>query len=378
MTRRTIPVAGPDISDHEVARVTNAARDGWYEHAGDELALFERSFADYIGVRHAIATPSCTSAIHLALACLGIGEGDEVIVPDVTWIASAAPIAYVNATPVFADIDPRTWTLDPDSVIDNITERTRCIIAVDLYGSMVDYPRLQKIADDRGIAIIEDAAEAFGSRLDDRRAGAFGDVGVFSFHGSKTLTTGEGGMLVTNRQDIHEQACILRDHGRKPGDIMFRNEQIGFKYRMSGLQAALGNAQLERADELVGKKRQIFDWYAGRLGNHPNLSLNTEPAGVFNSYWMTTIVVDPDLGIQKEQLVRELDASGIACRPMFYPLSSLEAFSEYPTVRPAAANNRNSYSVSPYGLNLPSHLRMSKADVDYVVNALESVLKQSS
>ena len=304
MTGR-IPVAGPWITDKEVAYVADAVRHGWYGHANDYAVRFEDAFAAHLGVRHAVSLPSATSAIHLSLAALGIGPGDEVIVPDATWIATAAPITYVGATPVFADVDPMTWCLDAQSFEANITPRTKAVIPVDLYGGMPDMDAIRQIATQAGIAIIEDAAEAIGSEYHGGRAGSFGDTGVFSFHGSKTMTTGEGGMLVTDREDILRRVLVLRDHGRRPGDTSFRNAEVAFKYRMTSMQAALGLAQLERLDELVDRKRAIFAWYKRELADVPGLTLNHEPEGTRNSYWMVTAIVDPSYARSKEQILAE-------------------------------------------------------------------------
>jgi perosamine synthetase len=298
---RMIPVAGPSITQKEIDYVAEATAGDWYQNAGRFNARFERAFADYVGARHAISLPSCTSAIHLSLAALGIGPGHEVVVSDVTWIASAAPVAYVGAMPVFADIDPLTWCLDPQSFAARITPRTRAVIPIDLYGGMPDMDAIRGIASDHCIAVIEDAAAAIGSQYRGRRAGAFGDTGVFSFHGSKTLTTGEGGMLVTDRDDLYERALVLRDHGRLPGDRVFMNGEVAFKYKMSALQAALGLAQLERIDELVARKRQVFAWYRDEIGGLPGVTLNHEPNDVFNSYNVVTIVLDPPRQSLKER-----------------------------------------------------------------------------
>ena len=237
-----IPVAGPWITDREIAYVADAAAHDWYEHAGRYPQRFERAFAEYVGVRYAVSVPHCTAAIHLSLVAFGVGPGDEVIVPDVTWIASAAPIKYVGAKPVFADIDPITWCLSAAAFERNITPRTKAVIPVALYGNMPDMDEVRAIARQHKLVVIEDAAEAFGSMYRGHRAGSMGDTGVFSFHGSKTLTTGEGGMLVTDREDICRRVLSLRDHGRPPGDTGFLNEDVAFKYRMSSLQAALGSA----------------------------------------------------------------------------------------------------------------------------------------
>src|SRR3989304_2109034 len=256
-----IPIAGPWITQREIDYVTDAVTHAWYANANIYHERFQKAFADYLGVRFAISLPSCTSAIHLSLLALGVGAGDEVIVPDITWIASAAPITYVGATPVFADIDPKTWCLSAESLEECITSKTKAVIPIDLYGNMPDMDGIRDVAKRRSIAIIEDAAEAIGSEYRGKKAGSFGDTGVFSFHGSKTLTTGEGGMLVTDREDVYQRVLVLRDHGRQPGDKMFLNTEIAYKYKMSSMQAALGLGQLEGIDELVPRKRQIFSWY---------------------------------------------------------------------------------------------------------------------
>jgi perosamine synthetase len=376
--RRSLPVAGPSITEHEVDLVTTAVRTAWYEHANDITSEFEHSFATYVGRTHAVSLPSCTSALHLTLAGLGIGAGDEVVVPDATWIASAAPISYVGASPVFADVDAETWCLDPTSVDRVLSSRTRAVIAVDLYGGMPAYDDLAALCEARGVTLIEDAAEAIGSTYHDRPAGAFGAASTFSFHGSKTLTTGEGGMLVTDDDELHARVMTLRDHGRRPGDHNFFNEEVAFKYKMSSLQAALGQAQLDRIDELVAGKRQIFAWYRDRLAHHPHLQLNAEPAGTFNSYWMSTIVVDPDLGISKEALAGRLGEAGIATRPFFHALSAVPAYASGHESARARDTNVVSRRLGTFGLNLPSALRLDEDDVDYACRHLVTALDELS
>ncbi len=371
---RRISVAGPSITDHEVSAVAEAVRSSWYEHANDAVREFEASFARLTERQFAVALPSCTSALHLALAALGVGPGDEVIVPEATWIASSAPISYVGASPVFADIDPVTWCLDATSVERCITARTRAVIAVDLYGGMPDYSQLAQLCALHDIALIEDAAEAVGSAFDGRPAGAFGAVATFSFHGSKTLTTGEGGMLLTDDAALHERVQVLRDHGRLPGDFSFRNEEVAFKYKMSSMQAALGQAQLDRIDELVEGKRQIFEWYRARLSDVDGITLNAEPDGTVNSYWMSTVVVDPGRDLPKEAIGAALAEHGIDTRPFFHPLSSLPAYYALAEAGRARDANHVSRQICAHGINLPSALRLAEEEVDYVCDRLVDVL----
>ena len=280
------------------------------------------------GSKYAIALPSCTLSPSPFTPFIRRCPGDEVIVPDITWIATAAPIHYVGATPVFADIDAQSWCLSPESFKACITDRTKAVIPVDLYGNMPDMDAILDTARQHGIAVIEDAAEAIGSEYRTRKAGSLGDTGVFSFHGSKTLTTGEGGMLVTNRDDIYQRVVVLRDHGRKPGDKMFFNSEIAYKYKMSSLQAALGLAQLERIDDLIAKKRRIFEWYRERLGVVEGITLNYQSPTTKNTYWMVTAVLDPAFGIGKTELMERMGERKVDCRPFFNPLSSLPAFED--------------------------------------------------
>jgi perosamine synthetase len=373
MTR--IPIAGPWITEREVDYVADAVRNAWYGNAGVFHERFERAFAGYCGRRHAVSLPSCTSALHLALLALGVGDGDEVIVPDATWIASVAPVCYVGATPVFADIDARSWGVSPESFEALVTPRTKAAIVVDLYGSMPNWDELAAIAERRGIALIEDAAEAVGSRWRDRRAGSFGVMSAFSFHGSKTLTTGEGGMLVLDDDVLLDRVLRLRDHGRAPGDAMFLNEEVGWKYKMSAMQAALGLAQLERLDELVEGKRRVFGWYREMLAGWNDGTLNPDVPGLYNSYWMSTVVLNSRLRITKEMLIPELRKAEIDVRPFFSPLSTLPALRHMEQAKVARSRNHVAHALTPYGINLPSALSLSPDDVERVCSVLRDTVR---
>ena len=375
---RRVPVAGPWITDHELDAVAHAARTAWYEDAGSIHPPFERDFAAHVGRSHAISLPSCTSALHLALVASGVGPGDEVLVPELTWIASSAPVSYVGAEPVFVDVDERTLCLSVESVAAAISERTRAVIAVDLYGNMPAYHELEPLLAERGIVLIEDAAQAIGSTLRGKPAGAFGAAGTFSFHGSKTLTTGEGGMLVADDEELVARALVLRDHGRRPGDVSFCNAEVGFKYKMSALQAALGHAQLDRVDALVGKKRQIFEWYRERLVELDGVRLNEAGEGVEDSVWMTCVHLEPGLGIDKDDLGARLAEHGVDTRPIFRPLSSLPAYAGTEAAKEALERNPVAYARAPWGVNVPSALRLEEGDVDRVCRALATVLGRST
>ena len=369
---KRIPVAGPSITQKEIDYVAEAVSTAWYENANQFHTRFETAFASYCGRRHAISLPSCTAGLHLALLALGVGPGDEIVVPDATWIASAAPITYVGATPVFGDIDKDSWCLSPEGFEAAITPRTKAAIVVDLYGAMPDWDALSEIAKRYGIALIEDAAEAVGSTWRGRKAGSFGALSAFSFHGSKTLTTGEGGMLVFDDDGLRDRILRQRDHGRRPGDTMFLNEEIGWKYKMSSMQAALGLAQLERVEELIRAKRQIFNWYCEALVDWNAGWLNPDVPGLDNSYWMTTVVVDPGLKVMKAALVARLSERGIDTRPFFTPLSDIPAYRD--TLQAAAARTRNrvAHAIAPYGVNLPSGLSITREEVEHVCEVLRA------
>ena len=377
-TGKRIPVAGPWITEKEIAYVTEAAQTAWYEHANDFHVRFEKAFAAHLGMKYAITLPSCTSAIHLALAALGIGPGDEVIVPESTWIASAAPVHYVGARPVFADVDPVTWCIDVTSCAKVVTPRTKAIIPVDLYGGMPNWDALKSFASEHQLAVIEDAAEAIGAFYHDQPAGSFGDVGVFSFHGSKTLTTGEGGMLGTNDDYIRDSVLKLRDHGRIAGPKQFWNGEVAFKYKMSALQAALGLAQLERIDELMHRKQQMFACYREQLQRYPQIQINAEPPGTKNGYWMVTAIFDSAMGLTKEEWMKALADHGIDTRPFFYPLSSLPAYAEEPSTQGAQERNPISYHLGKYGLNLPSALNLSPTQIAYVCDTIGRLVRTHS
>lgn len=369
-----IPVAGPWITQREIDYVTDAVTNAWYANANMYHTRFEEAFATYVGRKYAMALPSCTSAIHLSLLALGVGPGDEVIIPDITWIASAAPITYVGATPVFVDIDSATWCIRADAFESAITERTKAVILVDLYGSMPDMSALLPIAQAHGISVIEDAAEAIGSSFHGTLAGGFGDASVFSFHGSKTLTTGEGGMLVTDRQDLFERAQILRDHGRQPGDVQFFNTEVAHKYKMSSMQAALGLAQLERIDELVQRKRDIFGLYREAFADADGIVMNAEPVGTVNSCWMITAVWDRAWDRDKNETVQAMRNNGVDVRPFFHPLSSLPAYHGWDGIAKAARQNVVSYDISERAVNLPSGFNLTNGDVSRVRRELLAAL----
>jgi perosamine synthetase len=358
----------PSITELEVRYATDAAANGWGDKCYEYINRFEESFKAHLGVKYAIATSSCTGALHMGMAALGVGPGDEVIMADTNWIATASPIVHLGAKPVFVDILPDSWCLDPALVEQAITPRTKAIVAVHLYGNLCDMDKLLAIGEKNGIPVIEDAAEAIGSTYHSKRAGSMGKFGAFSFHGTKTLTTGEGGMFVTNDPELYEYVLTLSNHGRARGQTkQFWPDMVGFKYKMSNIQAAIGCAQIERIDELTRRKREIYSYYRDRLATLPGLSMNPEPAGTVNGAWMPTVVFDPETGITRESLQAAFVAENIDARVFFHPLSSLSMFEELP-------QNLLAWSIPKRAVNFPSFHDMSEAEQDRVVDVIERVL----
>ncbi len=368
-----IHMAGPWITEHEIKTVEDAMRNGWYQNPYYYCETFQREFAAYHNRKYGIMTPNCTTAIHLLLTGLGITTGDEVIVPECTWIATAAPITYLGATPVFADIEPANWCLDPASVEKNITPRTKAIIVVDLFGNMPLMAELIEIANRHNLPLIEDAAEALGSSYKNVKAGKFGVGSVFSFHRTKTITTGEGGMLLLDDDKLYERCMFLRDHGRKTGGPMYYNFEVTYKYMPFNVQAALGYAQFQRVDELIARKRQIYHMYQERLANVPDIQLNAEPAGVVNGAWITGLVFGPSHRLSKLEAMDQLQQLGLPARPFFYPLSSLPAYPDCEAVyRP---RNPAAYDISARGINLPGAFNLTEAQIDRVCQGVKTILK---
>jgi perosamine synthetase len=370
-----IPVAGPSITQREEHYAAEAARSAWFADHYSFNRRFEEAFAAYIGVRHAISLPHATAGLHLALAASGIGPEDEVIVPDVTWIASVAPVTYVGAQPVFVDILPDTWCLDPQAVRAAITPKTRAIIGVDLYGSMCDWQALRAITHEHNLILIEDAAEALGSEYQGRKAGSLGDMAVFSFHGSKTLVTGEGGMIVTDDDHLASRIHILRDHGRDPGDRFFQNREIAFKYKMSAVQAALGLAQIERIDDLIAQKRAIFHHYRDRLQDIDDIAINAEPDNIINSAWMVTMVPHRRPEWDKFHWMDAFRKRNVDTRPFFSRLSTLPAFANMPEAARFLPDLPKGQHASTYGINLPSGYHMDEDTIDLVCRILKDLLQ---
>ncbi|MDR1366189.1 MAG: DegT/DnrJ/EryC1/StrS family aminotransferase [Holosporales bacterium] len=366
-----IYMCGPDVTEYEEKIVLDALRNCWYgKQAYYYVELFEKEFAEYHRRQYALMTPNCTSAIHLLLSGLGIKEGDEVIVPDCTWIGTAAPVVYQRAIPVFADIDEYDWCIRCDDVISKITSKTKAVIAVDLYGNMPNFDSLADICNKNNLFLIEDAAEALGSKYNNKPAGKFGIGSTFSFHRTKTITTGEGGMLLLDDEKLYQRCKFLRDHGRSPGSYF--STEVTFKYMPSNLAAALGYAQFKRLDELVNKKRWIWQSFKNNFSDMTDLYFNPEPENVFNGVWDTAMVFGYSHNLTKAYVLESLNKANMPSRPFFYPLSMLPAFGG--NVVRGQQNCPVAYSVSERGINLPCSLILTKDQIDFMSEVLRKII----
>jgi perosamine synthetase len=366
--KQRIPYTKPSITELEVRFATDAAANGWGDQCYAYISRLEELFKQHLEVNYAIATASCTGALHMGMAALGVGPGDEVIMADTNWIATASPIVHLGAKPVFVDILSESWCIDPEKAEAAITSRTKAIIAVHLYGNLCDMDRLLAIGEKYGIPIIEDAAEAIGSVYHGRRAGSMGRFGTFSFHGTKTITTGEGGMFVTNDDELYETVLTLSNHGRARGQTReFWPDMVGFKYKMSNIQAAIGCAQMERIDDLVSRKRQIFSSYRETLADLPSVSMNPELAGTVNGAWMPTIVFAPGTGISREKIQAAFAAANADARVFFWPLSSLPMFEPVPA-------NKYAWDIPRRAINLPSFHNITEDEIRRVTKTVLDVL----
>ncbi|MEM8805158.1 MAG: DegT/DnrJ/EryC1/StrS family aminotransferase [Cyanobacteria bacterium P01_G01_bin.38] len=363
-----IPISQPSITALEIACVTDAMQSGWVSSRGEYIDRFEETFAAYCGTQYALTTSSGTTALHLALASYGIQPGDEVIVPNLTFVATANAVSYVGAKPIFVDIDPETLCIDVKQVEQAITARTKAVVAVHLYGHPANIPALQAIAKPQGILVIEDAAEAHGATIHGQKAGALGDCGVFSFFGNKIVTCGEGGMLTTNDPDLYKRALHLRNQAMSPTQRYWHTE-VGFNYRMTNLQAALGFAQLKRIDAFIQKKKAIFEQYqyylSPYLSQHSNLKLNRTTSWADNVFWQICLEVDGWTESERNQFMQILADHGIESRPYFYPLSDMPMYNET-----AVNSTPVAHQASQQGLNLPSFFEMSDQDIKSVCSVI--------
>jgi perosamine synthetase len=370
---RRIPVCVPHLAGNEERYVAEAVRTGWISSAGPSVGEFERKFSSYCGAAHGVAAANGTAALHLALKAIGVGPGDEVVLPDFTMVAVLFSVLYCGATPVVVDAEPDTWNVDAARLRDAVTPRTRAIVAVHTYGHPCDMDAIAAVAAEHGIAVVEDAAEAHGAEYRGRRTGGLGRIAAFSFFANKIITTGEGGMVVTSDPALADRAryfqnlCFPLGRGRE-----YRHDDVGYNYRLTNVQAALGLAQLERIDELVERRRANARRYAEELADVPGVTLPVERDWARNVYWMYGIVIDADrFGRGRDDLAAGLAKRGVETRTFFQPMHAQRPFAE------AAGRAAGSFAVCERlardGLYLPSGSGLTDEEIRYVCRSIREV-----
>ncbi|MDA2929383.1 aminotransferase class I/II-fold pyridoxal phosphate-dependent enzyme [Acidobacteria bacterium AH-259-O06] len=365
---RKFPVAEPVFHGNELNYVEECIRTGWISSQGRFVTLFERLFADFHGIDHALAVSNCTVALHLALISLGIGEGDEVIVPDFTFGASANAVVHANATPVLVDVDPVTWTMDLEEVKRAISPRTKAIMPVHIYGHACDMGPLMEIAERNGLYIIEDCAESVGGRYRGALLGTFGHAACFSFFGNKTITTGEGGMILFRDSAVMERARMLRDHGMPPNRRYWHAEP-GYNYRLTNLQAAVGVAQMERIDQILGQKMAVFDAYQKALAGVSGVTLPSVGEWAEPVCWLYTVLIEPG-HLSRDELSQRLLAKGVDSRPVFLPMHEMPAFKNARTVGDYPVTTH----LAAHGLSLPSYVHLTTRDIHAITSSISDII----
>lgn len=358
---RRIMIASPLLGGKELANVSECIKTNWISSQGKFVRMFEKQFSDSHNNYYALAVSNGTVALHLALVALGIGEGDEVLVPDLTFAASINAILYTGATPVLVDIEEDTWNIDLIKAETLISKKTKAIMPVHLYGQPCDMNKLLDLSEEHNLIIVEDAAEALGARYNNQIVGSFGDASTFSFFGNKTITTGEGGMVLFKDKKIAEKAAMLRDHGMNKNKRYWHDE-VGFNYRMTNLQASIGVAQFERLEHFIKAKRNIAKAYYSALSIFPFIQAPIEKENTFSSYWLYTILIKKEANFNREELMQYLESYGIETRPVFYPLHIMPPYVKY-------GNNEDlkvSAYVSDIGMSLPSAVNLSELEQEYI------------
>lgn len=370
MSNRFIPMSRPSITELEISYVTDAVRSTWVSSLGEYIDRFENGFAKFCDTQYGVALMNGTVAIQLALEATEVKPGDEVIIPDLSFIATANAVLDVGAVPVFVDVDAVTYCMDPAKIEAAITPRTKAIIPVHLYGHPADMIGINEIAERHSLIVIEDAAEAHGATINGRKVGSWGHCATFSFYGNKNITTGEGGMVVTNDKHIYERCGFLRDHAMSKEKRYWHPEK-GHNFRITNLQAALGCAQLQRIDEMMQRRNQLYSLYEKALEDCPEIILNQTLPWATNSYWLIIARFNNYSEDQRNGVMTKLKAAGIDSRPFFYPMSSM------PYLKNKAVDNPVTYKVSSEGINLPTFFDLSTEDIGYICETLKGIIRNS-
>ncbi|MDO8510528.1 MAG: DegT/DnrJ/EryC1/StrS family aminotransferase [Nanoarchaeota archaeon] len=365
--KKFIPVCEPTLRGKELEYVTDAINSGWISSAGKYIQEFEEKFSQYCGVKYGVSCSNGTKAIHLALMAVGIKAGDEVIMPSFTMIGSCNPIVQIGAKPVFVDSELKTWNMDTEQIEKKITTKTKAIMIVHIYGHPVDMDAVLKIARKHNLIVIEDAAEAHGAEYKEKKAGSLGDIACFSFYANKIITTGEGGMVVTNNEKWAEHAKKLRNHFF--GEPRFLHQEVGYNYRLTNMQAAIGLAQLERIDELVGARRKNAQLYNSLLKDVPGIKLPVEEPWAKNVYWMYGLVVDKPFPLTMPQLRDELQKRGIETRTFFIGMHKQPAYAHLGV----QGDFPNTEYLEKNGFYLPSSSHLTEEEIQYIAKTIKEI-----
>jgi perosamine synthetase len=369
-----IPLVKPKFNGNELEYVTECISTGWISSQGKFVSKFENSFAGYINAKYAVAVSNGTVGLDLALMALGVGPGDEVIVPDLTFAATINAVLHVGATPVIVDVDPVSLCINIADCYEFASDRLKAIIPVHLYGDSADISKLLNFCREKNVFLIEDCAEAVGTRYNNECLGSFGDASVFSFFGNKTMTTGEGGMVLFKNEDVANRAKILRDHGMSP-NRRYWHDMVGYNYRLTNIQAAIGVAQLERLDEFILGKRSNANLYNEILKTFEEIHLPVERSDVFHTYWLYTILLPKRLNGHRDRIIQKLIEAGIEARPIFYPLHQMPIYSKYKKV---GQGFTYSTDASSRGISLPSYPHMTEYEILKVTRALLTAINNSN
>lgn len=363
-----IPVAQPALIGNEKKYVNDCLNSNWISSKGKYIELFEKKFADYLGVKYAISCNNGTSALHLAMLALGIGAGDEVICPTFTYVATANSIKYVGAKPIFVDCEPDTFNIDPKKIEKAVTKKTKAIIIVPLYGHPCEMDAILKIADKHRLYLIEDAAEALGAEYKGKKVGTFGDVATFSFFGNKTITTGEGGMVIIKHKEVAEKVKLFKGQGMNPNKLYWF-EVVGYNYRMTNMQAALGLAQIENVDKFIIKRLDIARWYREALKNIKEIEFVAERSGVKHSWWMCSMLVKK--AGDRDKLMKFLKQNGVETRPFFYPMHIMPA-----NKNSASKNLPVAEDAAARGINLPTFYDLRHDEINSISKSIIRYFKK--
>jgi len=369
---KSYPIAAPDIGDLEARYVLEAIESGWISSIGKYVTKFEEGFAEFCGGAHGVSMTNGTDALRIALRTMGIGAGDEVIVPALSFIAVQAAVVDSGATPVMVDVDEDFWCLNPKLVAEAIGPKTKAIIAVHSYGHPADMDGLREAVGDRKIHILEDAAESHGAKYKGKMVGSLADAACFSFYGNKLLTTGEGGIILTDNANLAERARFLRDHAMDKNRRYFHPE-VGFNCRLTNVQAAIGCAQIERSEELIGGKNRLLDLYKRRFADFSFIKLNPAATWAQPVNWLTCAVLEPQFADLRDPLCAALKEKGVDTRPFFVPAYEMPPYAEYKVIHYAdSLEDTVSSRISKRGFNLPTLIGMSEDDVAYIAEAVSS------